>query len=170
MNSLMLFAAGTCTSGGCPFGKCPPHAIVAVAGALIVGYVIGFLVGRRSAAMGGAKKPSQPQQKKQAPVRRDPRPVTSRPPIPAGSVELYVGNLSYDMTEDQLRQTFEAFGKVDSVRVVTNRYNNKSKGFAFVVMPNRPEAEKAIAELNDKEVMGRLMRVNEAQNTNKAEA
>ena len=45
MNSLMLFAAGTCTSGGCPFGKCPPHAIVAVAGALIVGYVIGFLVG-----------------------------------------------------------------------------------------------------------------------------
>ena len=170
MNSLMLFAAGTCTSGGCPFGKCPPHAIVAVAGALIVGYVIGFLVGRRSAAKGGAKKPSQPQQKKQAPVRRDPRPVTSRPPIPAGSVELYVGNLSYDMTEDQLRQTFEAFGKVDSVRVVTNRYTEKSKGFAFVVMPNRPEAEKAIAEMNDKEVMGRLMRVNEAQNTNKAEA
>ena len=103
-------------------------------------------------------------------MRRDPRPVTSRPPIPAGSVELYVGNLSYDMTEDQLRQTFEAFGKVDSVRLVTNRYNNKSKGFAFVVMPNRPEAEKAIAEMNDKEVMGRPMRVNEAQNTNKAEA
>ena len=170
MSSLMLFAAGTCTSGGCPFGKCPPHAIAAVAGALIVGYVIGFLVGRRSAAKNGAKKAQQPQQKKQAPVRRDPRPVTSRPPIPAGSVELYVGNLSYDMTEDQLRQTFEAFGKVDSVRVVTNRYNNKSKGFAFVVMPNRPEAEKAIAEMNDKEVMGRLMRVNEAQNTNKAEA
>ena len=88
----------------------------------------------------------------------------------AGSVELYVGNLSYDMTEDQLRQTFEAFGKVDSVRVVTNHFNNKSKGFAFVVMPNRPEAEKAIAEMNDKEVMGRPMRVNEAQNSNKVEA
>ena len=143
---------------------------MALAVALVVGYVIGFLVGRRKAAKGDAKKPQQPQQKKQQPVRRDPRPVTSRPPIPAGSVELYVGNLSYDMTEDQLRQTFEAFGKVDSVRLVTNRYNNKSKGFAFVVMPNRPEAEKAIAELNDKDVMGRLMRVNEAQNTNKAEA
>ena len=144
---------------------------MALAVALIVGYVIGFIVGRRKAAKGGAKKPQQAQQqKKQQPVRRDPRPVTSRPPIPAGSVELYVGNLSYDMTEDQLRQTFEAFGKVDSVRVVTNRYNNKSKGFAFVVMPNRPEAEKAIAEMNDKEVMGRPMRVNEAQNTNKAEA
>jgi len=169
MSSLMLFAAETCTSGGCPFGKCPPHAIVALAAALAIGFVIGFLVGRRRAAKGGAK-PQQPQKKQQAPVRRDPRPVTSRPPIPAGSVELYVGNLSYDMTEDQLRQTFEAFGKVDSVRLVTNRYNNKSKGFAFVVMPNRPEAEKAIAEMNDKEVMGRPMRVNEAQNTNKAEA
>ncbi len=171
MSSLMLFAAETCTSGGCPFGKCPPHAIAAVAGALIVGYVIGFLVGRRASAKGDAKKSPQPQQKKQqSPVRRDPRPVTSHPPIPAGSVELYVGNLSYDMTEDQLRQTFEAFGKVDSVRVVTNRFNNKSKGFAFVVMPNRPEAEKAIAEMNDKEVMGRPMRVNEAQNSNKVEA
>ena len=169
MSSLMLFAADaakTCPLGGC---KCPPHAIAALAAALVVGYVIGFLVGRRRAAKVGAK-PQQPQQQKKLPVRHDPRPVTSRPPIPAGSVELYVGNLSYDMTEDQLRQTFEAFGKVDSVRLVTNRYNNKSKGFAFVVMPNRPEAEKAIAEMNDKEVMGRLMRVNEAQNTNKAEA
>ena len=177
MSSLILFAADavkTCTSGGCPLSgcKCPPHAIVALVVALVVGYVIGFIVGRRKAAKGAAKKPQQSQQQKkpQQPVRRDPRPVTSRPPIPAGSVELYVGNLSYDMTEDQLRQTFEAFGKVDSVRLVTNRYNNKSKGFAFVVMPNRPEAEKAIAELNDKDVMGRLMRVNEAQNTNKAEA
>ena len=174
MNSLMLFAADaaqTCTSGGCQIGKCVAHAIPALVVALVVGYIIGFLVGRRSAAKNGAKKAPQPQQKKQqAPVRRDPRPVTSHPPIPAGSVELYVGNLSYDMTEDQLRQAFEAFGKVDSVRVVTNRFNNKSKGFAFVVMPNRPEAEKAIAEMNDKEVMGRPMRVNEAQNSNKVEA
>lgn len=161
-------AAQTCTKGAC----CPKHAIVALAVALVVGYVIGFLVGRRgTAAKGGsAKKPQQLQQKKQSQPRREPRPETTRPPIPAGSVELYVGNLSYDMTEDQLRQTFEAFGKVDSVRLVTNRYNNKSKGFAFVVMPNRAEAEKAIAEMNEKEVMGRPMRVNEAQNTNKAEA
>jgi len=170
MSSMILFAAEaakTCT----PCAKCcPPHAIAALAVALIVGYYIGFLVGRRKAAKGASQKPQQPQQKKQPQQRREPRPDTARSPIPAGSVELYVGNLSYDMTEDQLRQTFEAFGKVDSVRVVTNRYNNKSKGFAFVVMPNRPEAEKAIAELNDKEVMGRLMRVNEAQNTNKAEA
>ena len=167
MSSMILFAAEaakTCS----PCAKCcPPHAIAALVVALAVGYLIGFLVGRRKAVKGTPKKP---QQKKQPQQRREPRPESSRPPIPAGSVELYVGNLSYDMTEDQLRQTFEAFGKVDSVRVVTNRYNNKSKGFAFVVMPNRAEAEKAIAEMNDKEVMGRPMRVNEAQNTNKAEA
>ena len=167
---MILFAAEaakTCS----PCAKCcPPHAIAALVVALAVGYLIGFLVGRRKAVKGTPKKPQQPQQKKQPQQRREPRPEPSRPPIPAGSVELYVGNLSYDMTEDQLRQTFEAFGKVDSVRVVTNRYNNKSKGFAFVVMPNRAEAEKAIAEMNDKEVMGRPMRVNEAQNTNKAEA
>ena len=170
MSSMILFAAEaakTCS----PCAKCcPPHAIAALVVALAVGYLIGFLVGRRKAAKGTPKKPQQPQQKKQPQQRREPRPESSRPPIPAGSVELYVGNLSYDMTEDQLRQTFEAFGKVDSVRVVTNRYNNKSKGFAFVVMPNRAEAEKAIAEMNDKDVMGRPMRVNEAQNTNKAEA
>ena len=86
-------------------------------------------------------------------------------PIPAGSVEIYVGNLSYELTEAQLRETFEAFGKVDTARVVTNRFNDKSKGFGFVVMPNRAEAEAAIAALNDKEILGRKMRVNEAKNT-----
>ena len=76
----------------------------------------------------------------------------------------------HEMTEEELRKTFEAFGAVDSARVVTNRFNNKSKGFGFVVMPNRPEAEKAIAAMSEKEVMGRKMRVNEAQNTLKADA
>jgi RNA recognition motif-containing protein len=76
-----------------------------------------------------------------------------------------VGNLSYELTEAQLRETFEAFGKVDTARVVTNRFNDKSKGFGFVVMPNRAEAEAAIAALNDKEILGRKMRVNEAKNT-----
>ena len=170
MSSMILFAADAAKTCA-PCAKCcPPHAIAALAAALLVGFLVGFLVGRGKAKKGAAKKPQQPQQKKQPQQRREPRPEPVRPPIPAGSVELYVGNLSYDMTEDQLRKTFEAFGKVDSVRIVTNRYNNKSKGFAFVVMPNRPEAEKAIAETNDKEVMGRLMRVNEAQNTNKAQA
>jgi RNA recognition motif-containing protein len=75
-----------------------------------------------------------------------------------------VGNLSYDMTENDLRKAFEAYGKVNSARLITNRYNGKSKGFGFVQMPNRAEAEKACAELNDKEFLGRKMKCNEAKN------
>ncbi len=142
---------------------CPPHAIAALAGAAVIGFLAGFFVGRRKAGKKG------PPPKKQQP-RRAARPPEPRTPIPAGSVEIYVGNLSYEMTEPELRKTFEAFGTVDSARVVTNRFNNKSKGFGFVVMPNRPEAEKAIAAMSEKEVMGRKMRVNEAQNTLKADA
>ncbi len=145
---------------------CPPHAIVALAGTAVVGFLAGFFVGRRGK---GGKKGPAPKKQNQQP-RRQARPPEPRTPIPAGSVEIYVGNLSYDMTEPELRETFEAFGKVDSARVVTNRFNNKSKGFGFVVMPNRPEAEKAIAEMSAKEVKGRKMRVNEAQNTVKADA
>ena len=95
------------------------------------------------------------------------RPFEKRKPHPApadGSVEIYVGNLSYDMTEDQLRKEFEAFGTVNSVRLVMNRFNGKSKGFGFVQMPNRPEAEKACEALNDREVMGRKIKCNEAKN------
>ena len=147
-------------------GSCPPHAIVALLVAVGIGFIVGLFVGRRGNAgkKGGSSKKPQPQ------PRRASRPPEPRTPIPAGSVEIYVGNLSYDMTEDELRKTFEAFGTVDSARVVTNRFNNKSKGFGFVVMPNRPEAEKAIAAMSEKEVMGRKMRVNEAQNTLKADA
>ena len=143
----------------CTAGSCPPHAIIALVGAVAVGFVAGFLVGRRGKGKNGDKKqqPAQP--------RRAARPLEPRIPIPAGSVEIYVGNLSYELTEAQLRETFEAFGKVDTARVVTNRFNDKSKGFGFVVMPNRAEAEAAIAALNDKEILGRKMRVNEAKNT-----
>ena len=148
MSTTMLFAAG-CAA------KCPPHAI----GALALALIVGFFLGRLSCRKGKAAQP-----RKTPRPRREPRPET-RIPIPAGSVEIYVGNLSYELTEAQLRETFEAFGKVDTARVVTNRFNDKSKGFGFVVMPNRAEAEAAIAALNDKEILGRKMRVNEAKNT-----
>ena len=148
MSTTMLFAAG-CAA------KCPPHAIGALALALIVGFFLGRLSCRKGKADQSRKTPRP---------RRESRPET-RIPIPAGSVEIYVGNLSYELTEAQLRETFEAFGKVDTARVVTNRFNDKSKGFGFVVMPNRAEAEAAIAALNDKEILGRKMRVNEAKNT-----
>ena len=146
----------------CGAGSCPPHAIIALAGAVVIGFAAGFLFGRRCKC---DKKGGAPKKPQQSQPRRPVRPPEPRTPIPAGSVEIYVGNLSYELTEAQLRETFEAFGKVDTARVVTNRFNDKSKGFGFVVMPNRAEAEAAIAALNDKEVLGRKMRVNEAKNT-----
>jgi len=79
-------------------------------------------------------------------------------------VEIYVGNLSYDMTEAQMRKEFEKYGAVKSARIISNRFNHKSKGFGFVEMPNRPEAEAAIRALHDKDSLGRKLRVNEAKN------
>ena len=79
-------------------------------------------------------------------------------------IEIYVGNLSYDMTEAQLRKEFERYGSVKSARIIENRFNHKSKGFGFVEMPNRPEAEAAVKGLHDKDLMGRKLRVNEAKN------
>ena len=86
-------------------------------------------------------------------------------PAPAdGSIEIYVGNLSYDLTEDQLRKEFEAYGKVNYVRIITNRYNGRSKGFGFVHMPNRAEVDAAVKALSDKEILGRKLKCNEAKN------
>jgi hypothetical protein len=86
-------------------------------------------------------------------------------PAPAdGSIEIYVGNLSYDLTEDQLGKEFAAYGKVNSARIITNHYNNRSKGYGFVHMPDRAEAEAAIKALNDKEILGRKLKCNEARN------
>jgi len=79
-------------------------------------------------------------------------------------VEIYVGNLSYDMKDRDLNAAFAKYGEVKSARVVDNRHTKRSKGFGFVEMPNRPEAEAAIKALHDKDVMGRRLRVNEAKN------
>ena len=79
-------------------------------------------------------------------------------------VEIYVGNLSYDMNEAQMRREFEKYGAVKSARIISNRFNHKSKGFGFVEMPNRPEAEAAIRALHDRDILGRKLRVNEAKN------
>ena len=141
--------------------KCPPHAIVAVAAALIVG----FVVGRLSKGDKCAAKKKGAGRAKSADRKLPPRPEPARQPIPAGSVEIYVGNLSYDLTEDELKKLFAEYGTVSAARIVTNRFNGKSKGFGFVVMPDRAEAEKAIAVYSEKEYMGRKMRVNEAKNT-----
>lgn len=78
-------------------------------------------------------------------------------------MKLYVGNLSYDMNDDSLRETFTSIGKVDSAQVVKDMQTGRSKGFGFVEMPNGAEAQAAIAKLNGSEVMGRKLNVNEAR-------
>ena len=78
-------------------------------------------------------------------------------------VEIYVGNLSYAMTDEQLRKEFERFGVVKLARVIGHRASGKSKGYGFVEMPHRKEAEIAIKNLNNRDVMGRKLRVNEAR-------
>ena len=76
---------------------------------------------------------------------------------------MYVGNLSRDISEDELKTEFAAFGAVDSVVLIKDKFSGTAKGFGFVEMPVRSEAEAAIAGLNDKEIKGRKMVVNEAR-------
>jgi RNA recognition motif-containing protein len=78
-------------------------------------------------------------------------------------MNIYVGNLSYGMSEDELRDAFGAFGEVSSVKILMDRETGRSRGFGFVEMPNKSEAEAAIAQLNGKEVGGRALRINEAR-------
>ena len=78
-------------------------------------------------------------------------------------MKLYVGNLSREVTEDDLRQAFQAFGQVESVSLIKDRFSGVSRGFAFVEMPVKDEAEAAIKGLYSKELKGRTLDVNEAR-------
>ncbi len=78
-------------------------------------------------------------------------------------MNIYVGNLSYSLSESELRDAFAAYGEVSSVKVLMDRESGRSRGFGFVEMPNQDEAEAAVAEINGKEVGGRPLRVNEAR-------
>jgi cold-inducible RNA-binding protein len=76
---------------------------------------------------------------------------------------IFVGNLDFGATDDAVRSMFEAYGTVDRASVVTDRDSGRSKGFAFVEMPNDAEGERAIAALNGKELNGRALTINEAR-------
>ena len=76
---------------------------------------------------------------------------------------IYVGNLSYEATEDDLRQAFEAHGEVSSVAIIKDKMTGRSRGFGFVEMPEKSQAEAAIAALNLQEIRGRAITVNEAR-------
>lgn len=78
-------------------------------------------------------------------------------------MKIYVGNLSYKTTENDLRSVFEAYGAVESVNVIVDRETGRSKGFGFVEMPNREEAEKVIQELDGQPLNERTVTVNEAR-------
>jgi len=78
-------------------------------------------------------------------------------------MKIYVGNLSYDVTEDDIRQEFAAFGKVESVSIITDRYSGQPKGFGFVEMPSVSEGQAAIAGLNGKTLKDRTLNVNAAR-------
>ena len=78
-------------------------------------------------------------------------------------MNIYVGNLSREVTEEDLRQAFEAFGEVTSVKIIKDKHSGESRGFGFVEMASKDEGEAAIAGLNGKDFMGRALNVNEAR-------
>ena len=78
-------------------------------------------------------------------------------------MNIYVGNLAFTVSEEDLKKAFEAFGQVASANVIRDQYSNQSKGFGFVEMPDSSEAQAAISALNGKELNGRSLSVNEAR-------
>ena len=78
-------------------------------------------------------------------------------------MNIYVGNLSYTVTEEELQNAFQAFGQVASVSIIRDKFSNQSKGFGFVEMPVDDEARVAIEGMNGKEIKGRAVNVNEAR-------
>ena len=78
-------------------------------------------------------------------------------------MNIYVGNLSRDVSEAELREAFQAFGEIQSCNIIKDKFTGESRGFGFVEMPNRAEAEKAISALNGKDLKGRAINVNEAR-------
>ncbi len=78
-------------------------------------------------------------------------------------MNIYVGSLSFDVNEEDLRKAFEEFGKIESVNLIKDKYSGQSRGFGFVEMSDNAEAQSAIKGLNGKELKGRALSVNEAR-------
>jgi RNA recognition motif-containing protein len=78
-------------------------------------------------------------------------------------MNIYVGNLAFSVTESDLKETFAAFGAVSTASVIKDKFSGESRGFGFVEMPTKEEAERAISSLNGKDLKGRALTVNEAK-------
>ena len=128
----------------------------------------------------GKPKSSSPPRSSSAPADRQPsqnghRRFESAPPrqarkpevVEVNSPKLYVGNLSFDATENDLYELFNGVGQVQNAEIVSNKYTQKSKGFAFVLMLTVDEARRAVAELHDKDFMGRKLVVSGAKTSDR---
>nr|VFJ57002.1 MAG: RNA recognition motif. (a.k.a. RRM, RBD, or RNP domain) [Candidatus Kentron sp. FM]VFJ59496.1 MAG: RNA recognition motif. (a.k.a. RRM, RBD, or RNP domain) [Candidatus Kentron sp. FM]VFK15625.1 MAG: RNA recognition motif. (a.k.a. RRM, RBD, or RNP domain) [Candidatus Kentron sp. FM] len=78
-------------------------------------------------------------------------------------MNIYAGNLPYSVNEEELREIFARYGEVEDASVISDRFSGRSKGFGFVVMPNESEAQAAIEALNETQLKGRSLRVNQAK-------
>jgi RNA recognition motif-containing protein len=78
-------------------------------------------------------------------------------------MNIYVGNLSYEITDDEVKDIFSPHGEIASVSIIRDKHSGQSKGFGFVEMPNQAEAEEAIKALNESELKGRNIKVNQAR-------
>jgi cold-inducible RNA-binding protein len=78
-------------------------------------------------------------------------------------MNIYVGNLSFETSEDDLRRVFEEFGQVANVTILKDKFSGKSRGFGFVEMPSGEEGQAAVTGLDGKEIQGRALKVNEAR-------
>ncbi|MFH1325797.1 MAG: RNA-binding protein [archaeon] len=77
--------------------------------------------------------------------------------------KLYVGNLDFGVNDEKLRELFSEFGEIEEAVVISDKFSKRSKGFGFVTFANDEDADKAISEMNDKEIEGRKLKVNEAK-------
>ena len=78
-------------------------------------------------------------------------------------MNIYVGNLARELTQEDLEEAFKAFGQVTSVTIIKDKFSGEPRGFGFIEMPGKAEAQAAIAGMNGKELKGRVLNVNEAQ-------
>ena len=125
-----------------------------VAAFSLAGFVLGIIMGRLIPRRGAQPRQRPAQSARKSGADRDRQ---------DGTIEIYVGNLSYEVAEKDMADAFGQYGKVAGVRLIQNRFNGKSKGFGFVEMTDRAEAEKAIRAMNGREFKGRKIVANEAR-------
>jgi RNA recognition motif-containing protein len=130
--------------------------------------IVAFFTGRSAPeTSGGAAidKQSPPINGDSTQSKRQTRPAGFRKPeiVEVSSPRIYVGNLSFDATEGDLSELFNGVGSVENVEIVSNKHTQKSKGFAFVQMQSIDEAKRAVAELHDRDYMGRKLVVSGAK-------